>query len=84
MVFLHGDYFLQLRYDTPIAQELEKRSTNGNGGLSGGEIGGLIVGIIGIFLTALTVYISWKWRSVSIILTVSIPEDANRYLSPGS
>ncbi|KAF8533683.1 hypothetical protein BDD12DRAFT_472887 [Trichophaea hybrida] len=63
MVFLQGDYFLQLGYDTPIAQELEKRSTNGNGGLSGGEIGGLIVGIIGILLTALTVYITWKWRS---------------------
>ncbi|KAF8241369.1 hypothetical protein K440DRAFT_665349 [Wilcoxina mikolae CBS 423.85] len=63
MVFLHGDYFLQLGYGTSIAQQLEKRSTNGNGGLTGGEIGGLVVGIIGIFLTALTVYISWKWRS---------------------
>jgi len=38
---------------------------NTNGGLSGGETAGLVVGIIGVLLAALTVYRGWKLRSVS-------------------
>jgi len=38
-------------------QGLENRSTdNGNNGLTGGEIAGLVVGILGLLLTALTVF----------------------------
>jgi len=44
-----------------------KRSGDGNTnqGLTEGEIVGLVVGIIGILLTALTVFIGWKSRRVS-------------------
>ncbi|KAF8541744.1 hypothetical protein BDD12DRAFT_908407 [Trichophaea hybrida] len=56
--------FLHLGYSTPISPELEKRSTNGNGGLTTAETAGLVVGIIGLFLTALTVFKGWEcWKS---------------------
>ncbi|KAF8533685.1 hypothetical protein BDD12DRAFT_913934 [Trichophaea hybrida] len=52
-----------LDYGTSISQELEKRSTNGNEGLTAGETAGLVVGILGLFLTALTVcWKCWKYR----------------------
>jgi hypothetical protein len=56
---------------SPISQALEKRSIvgNGNSGLTRAEIGGLVVGIVGVFLTALTVLYKgwecWKLRIVS-------------------
>ncbi|KAF8241368.1 hypothetical protein K440DRAFT_302538 [Wilcoxina mikolae CBS 423.85] len=57
-------HFLNLDYGTPIPQELEKRSTSGNTGLTTGETAGLVVGILGLFLTALTVFKGWEcWKS---------------------
>jgi hypothetical protein len=53
--FVHG---------TPIPPVFEKRSINENQGLSGGETAGLVVGIIGLLLTALTVFKGWEcWKS---------------------
>ncbi|KAF8241370.1 hypothetical protein K440DRAFT_682389 [Wilcoxina mikolae CBS 423.85] len=49
-------------YGTATAKTLDKRSTDGNTGLSGGEIAGLVVGIVGVILTAMTVFIGWKYR----------------------
>ncbi|KAF8241491.1 hypothetical protein K440DRAFT_679127 [Wilcoxina mikolae CBS 423.85] len=53
------------QYGDPMSQTLEKRSSNcGNAGLSPGETAGLVVGIIGVVLTALTVLKGWKcWQS---------------------
>jgi hypothetical protein len=53
-----------LLYGTATAKTLDKRSTNGNKGLSGGEIAGHVVGIVGVILTAMTVFIGWKYRKV--------------------
>lgn len=56
---------------SPISLALEKRSIDGNGnnGLTRAEIGGLVVGIVGVFLTVLTVVYKgwecWKLRIVS-------------------
>jgi hypothetical protein len=61
MLSLHRYIFvLHLVYGTPIPQAFEKRSASEGQGLSEGEIAGLVVGIIGLLLTALTVLKGWK------------------------
>jgi len=46
------------------ALSLDNGSTDGNKSLSGGETAGLVVRIIGIFLTALSVFKGWEcWKS---------------------
>ncbi|KAF8541746.1 hypothetical protein BDD12DRAFT_803436 [Trichophaea hybrida] len=48
-------------YRTPISHALEKRSS---GGLTGGETAALVVGIVGVVLTALTVFKGWEcWKT---------------------
>jgi hypothetical protein len=50
-------------FASPISRALAIRATNVSGGLSGGEIAGLVVGVIGLVLAALTVYIGWdRWK----------------------
>ncbi|KAF8241490.1 hypothetical protein K440DRAFT_665302 [Wilcoxina mikolae CBS 423.85] len=49
-----------IQYGAPMSQTLEKRSTGGNAGLSTGETAALVVGAIGVVLTALTVLKGWR------------------------
>jgi hypothetical protein len=41
-----------------------RRSTDESGSLGGGEIAGLVIGVTGVLLTALTVFKGWQcWKS---------------------
>jgi len=64
MLLLHRLFFLKLVYGSPISQAFQKRSTNESGGLTSGETAGLVMGIIGVLLTAVTIFKGWEcWKS---------------------
>jgi len=57
------------------SQVLEKRSTDANQSLTGGETAGLIVSILGLVLTALAVFKGWEcWKSRKVSQLLSFYE----------
>lgn len=75
MICPHSAHFMKLVYGTPICQALDKRSTDGSQGGSEGEIAGLVVGVIGVLLTALTVFKGWEcWKLRRVSNKISVDE----------
>jgi hypothetical protein len=62
---------LAILYGTAVSHPLEKRSTAGGNNLSGGEISGLVVGIIGVLVTAITGFKGWQcWKSRKVAIPI--------------